>query len=52
MSKTLNDVVVWVDGLVLDRDESVEAISKLLHSHFDIRYPVKWEVMYKEEIND
>lgn len=52
MSRTLTDAVIWIDGLVLKKGESVEDISKLLHSHFDIRYPVKWEVMYREELDD
>ena len=41
-----------MDGVVFDEGQTVDDISNLLESHFDIRYPVKWEVQYEEDIDD
>ena len=43
---------LWIDGLVLVKGQSVEDIANLIQSHFDVRYPVKWEVLYEEDIDD
>ena len=48
----ISDVTIWIDGLRLEEGQSVEDIANVLHSHFDIAYPVKYEVTYEECFTD
>ena len=48
----ISDVTVWIDGLTLKDGQTIEDIANVLHSHFDIAYPVKYEVTYEECFTD
>jgi len=48
----ITDVTVWIDGLTLMEGQTIDDLADILHQHFDIAYPVKYEVNYEETLDD
>ena len=50
------DVVLWLDGLLLDDEDSVdrivEAIQTTIRQKHHLHYDIKYEVQYEEEVVD
>ena len=46
------DVILTVDSLELDDNETVEDVVKLIKDHFWVGYDITYEVTYEETVDD
>ena len=46
------DVILTIDCLELDDNETVEDVVKLINDHFWVGYDIQYEVTYEEAVDD
>ena len=46
------DVILTIDSLELDDNETVEDVVKLINDHFWVGYDIQYEVTYEETVDD
>lgn len=52
MMKRMIDVVINLDSVILDENESLDDMIELLRTKFDIGYSPTYEVLYEEYFDD